>query len=215
MRDKEKDEAEKAVRMARVIESGFALFAEKGIEPVTMPDIAEASGLARATLYRYFSSKTELVIEIGTRKWAEYIKEHREVLPENKPEMTAARRLWFYLDSFIDLYRNHSDILRFNHYFNGFVRKEGATDEQLLPYMEIVRALGRRFHDIYELGRQDGTLDMDISEEMMFSGSFHIMLAAVTRYAIGLVYVPDNGTDPESELIMLKDLLLAKFIKEP
>ena len=198
MRDKEKDEAEKAIRRARVIESGFALFAEKGIEPVTMPDIAEASGLARATLYRYFSSKTELVIAIGTQKWAEYIKAHGRSLEELKEDgVTAARRIRFYLDSFIDLYRNHSDILRFNHYFNGFVRRESATDEQLLPYMEIVRALGKRFHDIYELG------------------SFHIMLAAVTRYAIGLVYVPDNGTDPESELIMLKDLLLAKFTKEP
>ena len=32
----------------------------------------------------------------------------------------------------------------------------------------------------------------------MFSGSFHIMLAAVTRYAVGLVYVPEKGTEPES-----------------
>ena len=37
------------------------------------------------------------------------------------------------------------------------------------------------------------------------------MLAAVTRYAVGLVYVPESGADPENELMMLKDLLLSHY----
>ena len=36
------------------------------------------------------------------------------------------------------------------------------------------------------------------------------MLAAATRYAVGLVYISEN-TDPEKELVMLKRLLLLEY----
>ena len=58
---------------------------------------------------------------------------------------------------------------------------------------------------------RDGTLNAEIPEQTMFSSTFHIMLAAVTRYAAGLAVV--NESDPESELVMLGDLLLSRFTK--
>ena len=48
----------------------------------------------------------------------------------------------------------------------------------------------------------------------MFSGLFHIMLAAVTRYAVGLVYISENSLNPENELIMLKELLLSRYASQ-
>ena len=45
----------------------------------------------------------------------------------------------------------------------------------------------------------------------MFSTTLHLMLAAVTRYAMGLVYIPEKGFDPVKELTMLKEMLLAKY----
>lgn len=38
----------------------------------------------------------------------------------------------------------------------------------------------------------------------------HIMLAAVTRYAVGLVYVVPC-TNPEDELVLLRSALLREF----
>jgi AcrR family transcriptional regulator len=132
MRDKAKDEAEKAVRRQRAMESGFRLFSEKGIDQVTMPDIAEDSGVARPSLYRYFSTKVDLVIAIGTWKWEEYFQENALRVPkEQLAKMNAREYLEFYLDSFLDLYRNHRDMLRFNHFFNSYVENEHATAEQM------------------------------------------------------------------------------------
>ena len=37
------------------------------------------------------------------------------------------------------------------------------------------------------------------------------MLAAATRYAVGLVYIPDKGFDPMEELLFQKDLFLMKY----
>ena len=212
MRDKAKDEAEKAIRRQRAMESGFRLFAERGIELVTMPDIAEDSGVGRPSLYRYFSSKLDLVIAIGTWKWKEYIDAHNATLTQEQlAGMTAAEYFRWYMDAFIDLYRNHSDILRFNYYFNSFLRNEKATAEQKQPYMGVVEGLRSAFHELYEKGMKDGTIRTNLTEEAMLSSSFHIMLAAVTRYAVGLVYVPETGTDPESELVMLENALLREY----
>ena len=48
----------------------------------------------------------------------------------------------------------------------------------------------------------------------MFSSIFHIMLAAVTRYAVGLVVVYENSSQPESELVMLEEMMLSRFTRE-
>ncbi|MBQ6123752.1 MAG: TetR/AcrR family transcriptional regulator [Clostridia bacterium] len=202
-------------RERHILESAFRLFSEKGIESVTMPEVAKASGVGRATLYRYFASKLDLVVAIGTWKWNEYIAHHDAFVPlETHESMTGAQYLRFYLDSFLDLYRNHRDILRFNYNFNSYLQHESGTEAQRQPYLQMVGILHERFHRLCERGRRDGTLRDDISETSMFSSSFHIMLAVITRYAVGLVYVPEKDTDPESELVMLEELLLSRFTHE-
>ena len=202
-------------RERHILETAFRLFSENGIESVTMPEVAKASGVSRATLYRYFASKLDLVVAIGTWKWNEYIAHHDAFVPlETHESMTGAQYMRFYLDSFLDLYRNHRDILRFNYNFNSYLQHESGTEAQRQPYLQMVGILHERFHRLCERGRRDGTLRDDISETSMFSSSFHIMLAVITRYAVGLVYVPEKDTDPESELVMLEELLLSRFTHE-
>lgn len=215
LRNKEKDAEQIARKKVRIIEEGFRLFAEKGINNVTIPQIAAASGVSRAAFFLYFPSKLDLVIAIGARKWGEYISANYDRLsPEEQEQMSGAQHLRWYLESFLDLYRNHRDILCFNYEFNSFLRSELTSPEQKSAYMQMVDELSRLFHNVYEKGMRDGTLRKDISEEAMFSSSFHIMLAAVTRYAVGLVYIPEQGSDPESELEMLKELLLSRYTVE-
>jgi hypothetical protein len=45
----------------------------------------------------------------------------------------------------------------------------------------------------------------------MFSTTLHLMLAAVTRYAVGLVYIPASGLDAEKELEKLKEAMLLRY----
>ncbi len=210
-RNREKDEAEKAVRRQRAMEYGFRLFAEKGIDPVTMSDIAGDSGVGRPSLYRYFSSKVELVIAIGTWKWEACLREYtRRVSAEQLARMNAREHLQLYLDFFLDLYRNHRDVLRFNHYFNSYIENEHAAPEQMQSYMQVGEALAAGFHAVYQKAIEDGTLRTDVTEATMFSSVLHIMLAAATRYAAGLIYVME-GTNPEDELVLLRNALLREF----
>ena len=202
----------KLAKQQHILETAFRFFTEKGIELVTIPEIAKASGVGRATVFRYFPTKLELVLAVGIRKWEEYISLYDTYLtPEKKEQMTGAEYLQFYLDAFLDLYRNHGDILRFNYNFNNYLWFETGIPGQRASYPQMTDRLALIFHELYERGQKDGTLDTNIPEQTMFSASFHIMLAAVTRYAVGLAVVFENGGDPESELVMLKEMLFSRF----
>ncbi len=213
MRGQAADIANIARKKQQLLETGFCLFSEKGIDAVIFPEIAEKSGVSRTSLYRYYPLKIDLVIAIGTWKWAEFMSEYRSSLTrEQITRMTAAEHLHWYMDAFIDLYRNHRDILRFNYYFNSFVHSEKPAQEKMQPYMNVIEGLRSSFHEMYAKGMQDKTLNPEISEEEMLSCSFHIMLAAGTRYAVGLVYdMPERGGNSERELLLLEEALLQKF----
>ena len=205
----------KQEKYQQILEVGFRLFSQRGIELVTMPEVAEASGIARATLFRYFPSKLDLAVAIGSWKWEEFIESYNAAVPaETMARMTGADYLRFILDSFVELYRNRSDILLFNYKFNNFLRHEAGRQEKTQPYLRIIEKLEAQFHEMYARGRADGTLNGEISERSMFSFSFHIMLAAVTRYAVGLVVVYEGVSDPLSELMLLEEMLLERFCRQ-
>ena len=72
MRNLEKDEIEMAQKRARMLAVGFRIFSEKTIEVATIKEIAKTCGLGYKTMFRYFGTKTALVIAIGEKIWKEY-----------------------------------------------------------------------------------------------------------------------------------------------
>ena len=111
------------------------------------------------------------------------------------------------------LYRDHRDLLRFNQFFNVYVQSEKMDAEMISPYQGMINVLETHFHNIYAKAQQDHTLRTDMPEIEMFSATLHLMLAAVTRYAVGLVYVPESWFDAEKELEKMKMALLHEYGK--
>lgn len=201
-----------AGRRERILKEGFRLFSERNIDKVPMNDVADAAGVGIATLYRYYLTKSELVLGISTDIWTKYVNEDYKKLENDiKADMTAAQVYEYMLDAFIDLYRNHKDILRFNQFFNVYVQNENIAEDQMKSYLDMIDMLKNRFHEIYEKGLIDRTLNTGYSEQSIFSSTMHIMLAAVTRYAVGLVYVMEDAPETESELVLLKEMMMDKF----
>ncbi len=203
----------KVEKQRRIMEAGFRRFTARGIEAVTMPEVAEASGVGRATLYRYFETKLDLAIAIAVWQWKEYGEEVRRKRQGRGIErMSAAERLDYYLSFYIDLYRSHKDLLIFNQCFNGFVQHEGATPEQLAPFRDAVGGFGQMFHSLYEQGLRDGTIRTDLPEDKMFAATAHIMLAVAVRFAQGLLFSAEREEDRTEEFELLKRALLREFV---
>ncbi|MBP3856543.1 MAG: TetR/AcrR family transcriptional regulator [Ruminiclostridium sp.] len=194
-----------------LLEKGYEVFLKFGIEGVSMNEVAKAAGFGVATLYRYFDKKQGFVVEISTMKWKEFTDNNRKRRPHaNFEGMTAAEIFEFYLDSFLRLYRDHKDLLKFNQMFNIYVEAEGMDAAALKPYNDMINSLEERFHVIYERALIDKTVRTDTPESEIFSTTLHLMLAAVTRYAGGLVYMP-KGFDDIRELETQKQMLLLLY----
>ena len=212
MRAPEADHGQMKMRREKMLSTAYRLFSEKGITAVRLTDIAEEAGCGKRTLLHYFDSKAGLVMAVTVWKWTAYFEENRKRRPKVDFEgMTAKEVFEFYLDSFLELYRGHKDLLCFNQLFNVYIRAEEFDDRSMQPYANVIDGLEKQFHIIYEKGVQDHTIRTDIPEKKMFSTTLHLMLAAVTRYAVGLVYQPDEGFDDIAQLEVLKEALLQKY----
>ena len=117
----------------------------------------------------------------------------------------------FYLDSFLEIYRENKALLRFNQFFNIYLQSEEIDADTVTAYRGLMKPITDFFHLLYERGKEDHTIRTDIPEEEMLSTTIHLMLAVVTRYAVGLVYQPAEGFDAERELETQKELLMMKY----
>ena len=199
MRDKAADAAQMEIKRNDFLKTGFRLFSEKSIETVTLTQVAEAAGYGQTTA-------------VATWKWEQFREENKKRRPSmNFEGMSAAEIFGFYLDSFLELYRNHKDLLRFNQFFNVYMLSEHIDAGTLQPYQEMIQHLRERFHIMYARAEQDHTIRTDEPEDKMFSKTLHLMLASATRYAVGLVYTPEGEFDPEDELLFLKNVLMEKY----
>lgn len=204
-----------AAKREEFIQNGYKLFSQKSIDSVSMQEVANATGYGIATLYRYFPNKTVFVIAVAICKWKEFIEENQKRQEETGTYQsgTAAQRYAFFLDSFLDLYHTRKDLLRFNQIFNIYIEAADTDKESMDPYQDMIKDLAAQFHGVYELAEKDHTLRTDIQEIEIFSESLHLMLAAATRYAIGLVYRPEGFFNDEKELKSLRNMLFEKYTK--
>lgn len=87
---------EQQARRARLVQAARELASGGGYPAVTMHDVADRAGVARATVYRYFSSKDHLLIEVAA-EWAQLIADVQ--VPGEDP----AERLSVLLEALVDL----------------------------------------------------------------------------------------------------------------
>ena len=206
----ELNELQKEVTRQRILETGFRIFAEGTIEKVKMSDVAKVGGVGTTTVYHYYKTKPELVLAISTWAWERYLNQTLRQIDPSK--VTAAEEYEFFLDTFLDMYHNHRNLLRFNQFFNVYVQNEEIPPEVMEPYFKVVKNLEARFAALHEKAKKDHTVRTDIPAKEMLLTSTHLMLAAVTRYAVGLVY--EGGIDPEKELVLQKNMLLREFTRK-
>ena len=205
--DHKQDALQKEETNRRILDAGFSMFSKMSIDKVSMENVADEAGIGIATLYRYYRTKSELVVAVGTHVWSNFIRDYMPI--RNEDNTTASEELEFFLDSFLELYKNHKKLLCFNQFFNIYIRNEAVPPKALNSYNEMVDKLAMRFHRTYVKGGRDKTLCTEMSEKAMFLSIVHLMLAAVTRYAIGLVYEKDS--ESYKELILLKNMIMREF----
>lgn len=213
MRNPEKVKQEMAQKDQVILDVAKKLFLEKRMEGVTMNEIVKASGIGRATVFRHYKSKNMIVIDLLAREWKNYMDE----LDRNRPietvgDIPAINRFIYTLDSYIDMYKHHKDLLILNDNFNYYISHAVTDEEQeaLEKFRKAIQSADIRFHLMYEKAKEDKTLRTDMAEEEFIRITLHTMMATCQHYAGGFIWGAkiDSENDYTSELVALKEMLI-------
>lgn len=137
-RNIERDKREADRRKNQLIEAGFRLFSQNGIETVSLQKVADAANVSPATMYKYFLTKEKLLIAISAKVWDEVWQEALGDPGTNHFEhFTAYQGIEFYADRMIALYKNRPEVLRFSGEYKTYMNRRGnMEDKQLREHLD-------------------------------------------------------------------------------
>ena len=209
-RNTERDKREEQRRKNQLMEAGFRLFAQDGIEAVSLQKVADEADVGAATMYKYFQTKENLVVAISGKVWGEF---WQEVLAQQGPDgfagFTAFQCIAFYADQMIRLYQERPELLRFSLNYKTFICRQNVEEGQLKVHLDALEPVRELFHQMYERAKCDSSIRTDITEQQLFTTVTITMLSVAERYAQGIVWADDHKADHTQELIFLKEMLLA------
>jgi AcrR family transcriptional regulator len=211
---KKEYEDEKDKRKEAVISIAIQVFIEKGIENSKMTDIAEKAEIGIASLYRYFKTKTEIVIEAAIAFWDLEIDAFYQYFNENDfKSLNGITRVSKILDVFINIYINHKDFFRFVEEFDNYVVKENIPTERLCIYEKNILNLMPVMIEALELGKKDGSITQNLNNEQYYMTITHTLISLSQKLILrNIILSSDNIIEGKAQLELVKDMAL-KYIE--
>lgn len=159
-----------------ILENTAYLVTERGLRSVTMSEIAERTGIGRATLYKYFRDVEAILVAWHERQ----ITRHLGQLVELRDEAgTAAERLETVLRAYADI--SH--------------RTEGRHDSDLSAFLHRNEHVARARHQLHELvrdliaaGARAGDLRADVAPDELATFCLQALTAAAALPSVGAIH---------------------------
>jgi AcrR family transcriptional regulator len=182
----------------RILDTAYELFSRRAIRDVGIDEVVERAGVAKATLYRHFPSKDDLVIAFLERREERWTREWLQATVERRAE-TPAQRLLAIFDTFAEWFARDD--------FEGcsFINVMLEIDDLGSPVRrESVRQLSEIRGFIGGLAKDAGIDDVD-----GFARQWHILmkgcivaaaegdrLAAARARELGTLLLAHHGIEP-------------------
>lgn len=153
-----------------VVDVATNLFLSKGIENVTIKDIAEAADVGEMTIYRYFGKKqtiiAEAVLSLQDIVASDYFK-----LNEAKTGFEKLKAFYF---SYLDIFEDKPEYFRFIREFD--LAMMGENEETLKEYEKQIETFKEKFIESYELGLKDKTVKEIDNIQLFYFTSTHSLI---------------------------------------
>ncbi|WP_406034711.1 TetR/AcrR family transcriptional regulator [Treponema saccharophilum] len=148
-------------RMCHIVECAFGLFAEKGIESISMNEIAVQAEIGVASLYRYFQTKEDLAIEAAIYAWGVEERVFSGVFStEEYGSLSGLEQIRSLLEVFQDAVVTQRSFFSFIYYFDSFITKGDVGAEKLRRYDETVNVTNQLVINAFSKGRKDGSIHL-------------------------------------------------------
>lgn len=193
-------------RRERILGASMELFWEKCVEDASMEEVAKRAGAGPVTVYRYFSTKIELVIETVELYWERVARKYLEELEDAN---TGYAQLEKTLDIFYKIFQNEKPFLKFLQEFDVFVKKYQISEERLTDYESGILKLKPYVTDSLERGLADNSLFFTCSVDEMYFSLMHTLLALMEKLAVGGdILSSDQEVEGQKQFQIVTELLL-------
>lgn len=213
----EEFEVNKSEKLDRILDIAFDLFSTRGIDSVTMTDIADKAKIGVASLYRYFETKEILAVKTATRAWS---KRMEDVLPALlKPKYQNANgytQLEQIFSLFVKLYENQTAFLRFIYLFDSFAVKEKIPKENMVNYEVVILQVKQIISEAILKGINDGSINQKYSKagDLLYFTLMHTFFSAAQKLSLsGKMLDMDSQMNGSKQLQLLSRLLLDSLKK--
>ena len=166
----------------RVIAQALQCFVEQGIETAKISEIAQRAGLTERSVYRYFATKADLVLETALLFWSQAM---GQVDAQAQRDMCGAERISKILRGYAQLYFTHRQMLVFVHEAEAYLNRCGKAllveNKPPAAFEACVGPLSAAIHK----GLEDGSVRRDIDMASLYYNTYDALLGLIQKLAIG------------------------------
>lgn len=206
---REKERLEGVNRRKReVVEAAKLIFAEKSIEKATMQDIANKAEVGVASLYRYYSTKLDLVMEVALDYW-----EKDYVVVDTLLVGTGIQQTSQVIDYFSKKFKENPEMLLFMEQFDAFISSCEKEQLPLEAYEKIVTSNNALLTGIIEKGIRDGSIRVDVKAEDIGRTCVDLLMTLAQKLLIREQVLPSKGTFIASTALDVYKEMLIKYLE--
>lgn len=201
-------------RMSLAVLETAELLLKQPIDSIKMTDIAKASKVGVASLYRYFGTKTCIIIKAACILWQRLRTLFDGVFDCGYySDKTGASQFYELLKVSIVLYSSHKDFLRFLSDFDNFILQEQVDMKALDEYDASIMDFRELYNVAVQKGIADGTLKENIDYRTLFQAVSHALILMSEKFTKGELLSSDNfnGSD---ELQLIINMTMSYVRKE-
>jgi AcrR family transcriptional regulator len=161
-KDKREKERLEAIdrRKHDVINAAKAVFSEKSIEKATMQDIALKAEVGVASVYRYYTTKIELVLAVAKDYWENGLHFDEALLFGTGIEQTTQ-----IMNQLYQQLTQNKEMLLFMDQLDAFMMNSENAAYPIEAYKKMMASNIARLIQVIEKGKEDGTIRQDIHSE--------------------------------------------------
>lgn len=162
-------EEEMDARREAIIQNAFQMFCERGIEAVSLIEITKAARVSENTVYRYFGSKENLVLEAFIKLWDNIMSgvERRVESVPNYFELSGYEQIRTWIGEFRQLYQVDKDFVLFSYEAKLYLLRHKVRLDHFQQDV-LMHSIREPCLAALEKGKRDGTIPTQENSEDLF-----------------------------------------------
>ncbi len=192
-----------------ILNSSKVYVLKEGLSGLTIAGLARELNIGEATIYRYFGTRTKLIVKIGVSLWQDTY----TILKNNKKCSNAFEDIESFFNIFYKLFVDNKNNYKVIDEFDQMLSKKTISKDLLVEYNDTILKVKRIFDEFYKQGIEDGSVRSDIDPDAFYYSATHMLLGLCKKLATQYQLILCDDCIEETLQIKTGIQMVLKYIK--